>query len=322
MRRRGFIAALAGAALWPSAARAQQPRRVPRLGILLFSDADREVIRPFLEALQSLGYADGKTAVIEYRNADGRSERLPDLAHELVRLAPDVIFSFGGEQAPIVKRATATIPIVVVVSNDPVASGLVASLARPGGNITGVTYVHDGLAGKVIELLKDAAPRVSRVAILWNPEHTDPVFRETQRGARALGIALQSLEVRTSEDVDVAFQAAARERSEALIVAGSRFVQRHRHRIGEFAAKHRLPLVGIPRWLLEAGAVLTYGPNTLELHRRAASYVEKIFRGARPADLPMQQPATFELAINVRQAKALGLVLSPTLLARADEVVE
>jgi len=322
MRRRRFIAALAGAALWPSAARAQQPRRVPRIGLLLFSDADRAVIRPFLEGLESLGYVDGKTVAIEYRDAEGRFERLPDLARELARLSPDVIFSFGGEQAPIVKGATASIPIVVVVSNDPVASGLVASLARPGGNVTGVTYVHDGLAGKVIELLKDAAPRVSRVAILWNPAHTDPVFRETQRAARALGIALQSLEVRAAEDFDVALQAAARERAEALIVVGSRLVQRQRHRIGEFAAKHRLPLVGIPRWLLEAGAVLTYGPNTLELHRRAATYVEKIFRGARPADLPMLQPATFELTTNLKQARALGLALPVALLARADEVIE
>jgi putative ABC transport system substrate-binding protein len=326
--RRRFTAGVA-IALTPLGARAsaqeykaQQAKRLPRIGILLFSDQDRAVIRPCLQELQALGYVDGKTVVIEYRDAEGRYERLPELAGEIARLHPDVIYSFGGEQAPIVKQATQSIPIVVVVSNDPVASGLVASLARPGGNVTGVTYVHDQLAGKVIELLKDAAPRVARVAILWNPNHTDPEYRETQRGASTLGVALQSLEVRSAQELEVAFQAAARGRPEALIVAGSRLLQRHRQQIGEFASKNRLPLVGTPTWLLEAGALLTYGPNTAELHRRAAGYVDKILKGARPADLPMQQPVSFELAINLKVARALGLTLPPSLLARADQVIE
>jgi putative ABC transport system substrate-binding protein len=326
--RRRFTAGVA-IALTPLGARAsaqeykaQQAKRLPRIGILLFSDQDRAVIRPCLQELQALGYVDGKTVVIEYRDAEGRYERLPELAGEIARLHPDVIYSFGGEQAPIVKQATQSIPIVVVVSNDPVASGLVASLARPGGNVTGVTYVHDQLAGKVIELLKDAAPRVARVAILWNPNHTDPEYRETQRGASTLGVALQSLEVRSAQELEVAFQAAARGRPEALIVAGSRLLHRHRQQIGEFASKNRLPLVGTPTWLLEAGALLTYGPNTAELHRRAAGYVDKILKGARPADLPMQQPVSFELAINLKVARALGLTLPPSLLARADQVIE
>jgi len=326
--RRRFTAGVA-IALTPLGARAsaqeykaQQAKRLPRIGILLFSDQDRAVIRPCLQELQARGYVDGKTVVIEYRDAEGRYERLPELAGEIARLHPDVIYSFGGEQAPIVKQATQSIPIVVVVSNDPVASGLVASLARPGGNVTGVTYVHDQLAGKAIELLKDAAPRVARVAILWNPNHTDPEYRETQRGASTLGVALQSLEVRSAQELEVAFQAAARGRPEALIVAGSRLLQRHRQQIGEFASKNRLPLVGTPTWLLEAGALLTYGPNTAELHRRAAGYVDKILKGARPADLPMQQPVSFELAINLKVARALGLTLPPSLLARADQVIE
>ena len=322
MKRRGFVLALAATAMWRGAARAQPPKRVPRIGVLLFSEQDRPIIQPFLQELQVLGYVEGTTVVTDYRDAEGRYERLPELAGELVRLNADVIYSFGGEQAPIVKRATASIPIVVVVSNDPVASGLVASLARPGGNITGVTYVHDGLAGKAIELLRDAVPRIARVAIVWNPDHTDPEFRATQRGASMLGIALQSLEIRSAGDLDPAFQAAVRERAEAVVVAGSRLLRRHRQRIGEFASKNRLPLVGTPKWLLEVGALLTYGPNTAELHRRAASYVDKILRGARPADLPIQQPATFELAINLRNAKAYGLTLPPTLLARADELIE
>jgi putative ABC transport system substrate-binding protein len=210
----------------------------------------------------------------------------------------------------------------VVVSNDPVASGLVASLARPGGNITGVTFVHDALAGKSVELLKQAAPSVSRAAILWNPNHTDPEYRETQRAADALGIHLQSLEVRGLGDFEGAFRSAIRERPEALVVAGSRLMNLHRQQIADFVTKNRLILVGTPRWLSEIGALLTYGPNTVELHRRAAGYVDKILKGAKPADLPMQQPATFELTINLKTAKALGLTIPPSLLARADQVIE
>jgi putative tryptophan/tyrosine transport system substrate-binding protein len=323
MKRREFITLLgAAAATWPVAGWAEQPKRMPRMGVLLFARQDREAIKPCLQELEALGYVDGKTVTIEYRDAQGDYERLPELAAELVKLGPDVIYSFGGEQAPIVKQATASIPIVVVVSNDPVASGLVTSLARPGGNVTGVTYVHDQLAGKTIELLRDAAPWVSRVAILWNPNHTDPEFRATQRAAQALQIQFQSLEVRQPADFEGAFEAAARERAEALIVVGSRIMFLHRQRIGDFAAKNRLILVGTPKWLSGVGTLLTYGPNPVELHRRAASYVSKILKGAKPADLPMQQPATFELVLNMKTARALGLEVPPTLIARADEVIE
>jgi len=233
-----------------------------------------------------------------------------------------VIFSFSGEQAPIVKKATSTIPIVVIVSNDPVATGIVASLGRPGGNITGVTYVHDMLAGKSVELLKDTVPSVSRVAILWNPNHVDPEFRETQRAAQTLGVQFQSLEVRDTGDYEGAFQAAVRERAEALIVIGSRLQSLNRRRIGDFVEKNRLILVGVPSWLMEVGALITYGPNVPELFRRSASYVDKILKGARPADLPMQQPTTFELTIDVRTAKKLGITVPPTVIARADKVIE
>ncbi len=285
---RTFLLMAAGGLLAaPLAAEAQRPDRIRRIGILLFSQQDLAVITPCLQELKALGYVDGKTVAMDYRDAEGQYERLPGLAAELVRLSPDVIFSFGGEQAPIVKRATASIPIVVVVSNDPVASGLVTSLARPGGNVTGVTYVHDTLAGKSIELLKHAAPWVSRVAILWNPNHTDPEYRETQRAAGALRVQLQSLEVRASSDFEGAFQAAIRERAEALIVAGSRLLNLHRQQIRDFVAKNRLILVGTPKWLLEIGSLLTYGPNAVELNRRAAGYVDKILKGAKPADLPM-----------------------------------
>ena len=323
MRRREFIASLSSAmAVWPVAARAQQTVRMKRIGILLYARQDQATIAPMLRGLEALGYVDGKNLAVEYRDADGNSDQLAEAANELVRLKPDVIFSFGGEQAPNIKNATATIPIVVVVSNDPVESGLVASLGRPGGNITGVTYVHDMLAGKSVELLKDTVPAASRVAVIWNPDHTDPEFRETQRASRALQVQLQSLEVRQSGDFDNAFQAVERGRAEALIVFGSRLMFRNRQRIGDFAAKNRLVMVGVPSWLMEIGAILTYGPNVPELFRRSASYVDKILKGAKPADLPMQQPTTFELVVNVKRAKELGLTVPPTVIARADSVIE
>jgi putative ABC transport system substrate-binding protein len=325
VQRRQFISLLAGAAAapiaWPLATFAQAPGRLRRIGILLYTP-DRTPIKPYLDELQRLGYVDGKTVTIEYQDAGGVHERLADAAAELVRLKPDVIFSLGGEQAPIIKRATETIPIVVVVSNDPVASGLVKSLARPGGNITGLTWVQEQLAGKVIELLKDAAPSVSRAAVLWNPGHVDPEFRETERAARTLGVRLQSLEVRQPGEFDGAFQAIARESPEALIVIGSRLMSLNRQRIADFVAKNRLILVGNNSWLTHFGGLLNYGANVPELIGKAAGYVDKILKGARPSDLPMQQPTTFELVLNLKAAKTLGLVVPPTLLARADNVLE
>ena len=228
-----------------------------------------------LRGLEVLGYVDGRNVAIEYRDADGKAERLPEAAEELVRLKPDVIFSFGGELAPAVKQATATIPIVVVVSNDPVESGLVASLGRPGGNITGVTWVYDQLAGKSVELLKETLPSISRVAVLWNPAHTDPEYRETQRAARMLDVQLESLEVRQPGDFDGAFQAVERGRPEALIVFGSQLMLLNRQRIGEFAAKNRIVMVGVPRWLTQIGGLLSYGPNVPELTRWASTYVTR-----------------------------------------------
>jgi putative ABC transport system substrate-binding protein len=323
MRRRDFIALIGGAAAaWPLVARAQEPARMRRIGVLLFAAQDRAAISPFLRGLEALGYIDGKTVAIEYRDAAGNSERIPDMANELVRLNPDVIFSFGGDLAPAIKKATSTIPIVVTVSNDPVESGLVASLARPGGNITGITQVHDMLAGKSIELLKDTVPSVSRVAILWNPDHADPEFRETQRASRALEVQLQSLEVRQPGEFDGAFLSAERERIEALIVIGSRLMVLNRQRIGDFTAKNRLILIGVPSWLMEIGGLMSYGPDVPELLQRTATYVDKILKGAKPADLPMQQPTTFELTINVKRAKELGLIVPPTVIARADKVIE
>ena len=296
--------------------------RMRRLGILLYAKEDVRNITPMLRGLEALGYVDGKTIAIEYRDADGKFERLEEAANELVRLKPDVMFSFGGEQAPIVKKSTATVPIVVVVSNDPVESGVVASLGRPGGNVTGVTWVHDQLAGKAVELLKDTVPSVSRVAVVWNPNHADPEFRETQRAARALGVQLHSIEVREPGEFEGAFQAVTRGRAEALIVFGSRLMSLHRKLIGDFAEKNRLIMVGVPSWLMEIGGLLNYGPNVPDLSRRAASYVDKVLKGARPADLPMQQPTTFELNVNLKTAARLGITVPPTVIARADRVIE
>ena len=300
----------------------QSARKTPRLGILLFNSPQAEPIGPLLQGLQAYGYEDGKTITIDYRFAEGKSERLPDLAAELVRLKPDVIFAYGGDVAPHAKNATRSIPIVAMVSNDPVQSGLVASIGRPGANVTGLTLIYDDLAGKVLELLKEAAPGISRIAVLWNPDHADPEFRETQRAAAARGVHLQSLEVRRPGDFEAAFKAALAERAEGMILVSSRVLLQGRRQIAEFVANNRIPAAGGWGEWTKDGLLLTYGPNTAEPMRRAATYVDKVLKGARPAELPIERPAKFELVINLKAAKALGLTISPTLLSRADAVIE
>ncbi len=323
MRRRKFMWLIGGVAMWPLTVGAQQSSgRVRRIGIFLFARPDRATVQPFVIELERLGYVDGKNVAIEYRDAGGQSDQFAEAAAELVRLNPDVILCFGGDITSAIKNATTSIPTVVIVSNDPVESGLVASLGRPGGNITGLTQVHDTLAGKSVELLKDTVPSISRVAILWNPDHADPEFRETQRASRSLAVQLQSLEVRQADDFEGAFQAAERQRAEALIVVGGRLISLNRRRIEDHVKKNRLILVGAPGWLMEMGALLSYGPNLAELNRRAATYVDKILKGAKPSDLPMQQPTTFELIINTSIAKKLGITIPPTVLARADKIIE
>jgi len=248
----------------PLGALAQQPLgKVPRLGLLLFNSPQADPIAPLLEGLQALGYVDGKTIGIEYRFAEGKAERLPDLAAELVRLNPEVIFAYGGDVAPHVKKATGSIPIVALVSNDPVQSGLVASVPRPGGNVTGITLVYDELAGKVIELLKEAVPAISRIAVLWNPDHADPEFRETQRAATTLGVRLQSLEVRQPADFDAAFDSATRERAEGLIIVSTRLLLQRHQRIVEFGTKSRIIMAGNWGDWAKDGLLLTYGPDPL-----------------------------------------------------------
>jgi putative ABC transport system substrate-binding protein len=321
MRRREFLGVLGGAATWPLTAHGQQSGRVRRIGVLLLA-RDESVIRPFVQQLEALGHIIGQTVAIDYRFADGKPERVPEMATELVKLNPDVIFSFGGEQAPVLKRTTDKIPVVVAVSNDPVRGGLVPSLARPSGNITGMTYINDQLAGKTLEYCKEAVPSISRVAVMWNPDHADPEYAELTRAAQLLKVQLQSLVVRQPDDFDAAFETATRERPEAIIVIWSRITTLHRQKVGTFAGTNRIILISALRYWNEVGALLTYGPNLPDGIRLCATYVDRILKGTRAADLPIQQPTKFELVINLKTAKALGITVPAMLLARADEVIE
>jgi len=304
-------------------AEAQQPVKVPRLGVLLYGTPESDPnLAAFRQGLSELGYVDPRTIKLEYRYAAGKPERLRDLAAELVATKPDVIVALGGDVAPSVRAATSTIPIVAIVSNDPVEAGLVASMARPGGNVTGVTFVSSDLAAKRLQFLKDIAPRVSRVGILWNPDHVDPEYRETQKAATSLGVRLYSLEVRSANDFDAAWQAATSAQLEAVIAVSSRLTTLNRQRIIESAQQRRLLLVsGWGPWAKE-GALLSYGPDLDATTRRAAAYVDKILKGTKPGDLPIEQPTKFDLVINVKTANAFGLTIPQTVQLRASQVIE
>ena len=293
-----------------------------RIGVLIFNSPQADPIGPFLESLRELGYIDGKNITLDYASAEGKAERLPELAAALVERKPDVIFAYGGDVAPHAKVATKSIPIVAIVSNDPVQSGLVASISKPGGNVTGLTLIYDDLAGKMLDLLKEAAPKMTRVAVLWNPSHADPEFRETKRVATAKSIDLQSLEVRKVGDFDQAFSTAIDQHAEGLIVVSTRLLLTQRQKILAFAKNSKVPTIGSWGDWARDGLLLSYGPNTEEAMRRVAVYVDKILKGAHPADLPIERPTRFELVVNLRTAKAIGLTISPSLLARADAIVE
>ena len=303
-------------------AHAQQAGKLPRLGALLYSNPETDPnFQAFRDGLRQLGYIEGKNLLIEHRFADQKPERLAGLAAELVRSKPDLIFALGGDVVPFAQKATKTIPIVMWVSNDPVEMKFVESLARPGGNITGITLILDELAGKRLALLKEIMPRISQAAVLWNPDHADPEFREIQREAKALRVGLQSLEVRSGNDFEPQFQNLLKGRPEAIIVVSSRLMQANRQRVLEFAAKNRIPLIGDwGRWAPE-GALLSYGPNIADMVSRTAFYVDRILKGTRAADLPVERPAKFELEINLKMAKQLGVTIPPSVLARADRVI-
>ena len=326
--RRTFLGMLAGGLLAaPRAADAQPPGKVPRIAWL--GGQARETAHPYVRAFQrglkDLGWVEGQNIVIEWRFSGGRAERLPDLAEELVRLRVDLIVVPSAPTALAARNATKTIPLVTVAVGDPVTSGLVASLARPGGNITGLTNtVGPEIAGKQLELLKEMVPKVSRVAALWNP--TTPgnalALREAEKAGRVLGVELQPLEARSPDDFDRAFAAMTAKRAGALLVLGDVMFSTHRMRLAELAARSRLPAIYGAREAVEAGGLMSYGAIVTELFQRAATYVDKILKGAKPGDLPIEQPTKFELWINVKAAKALGLTVPPSLLRRADQVID
>jgi putative ABC transport system substrate-binding protein len=323
MQRREFITFLGGAAASPVAARAQQGRRVPRIGVLLFGTPDTDPdLSAFLRGLRELGYVEAQNITIEYRYAEGNPDRLGELARELVAIKPDLIFALGGDVAPSARVATNTIPIVVAVSNDPVQAGFVTSLAHPGGNLTGVTFVSSDLAAKRLQFLREIAPSLARVGVIWNPDHVDPEYREVQNAAKKLGTQVRSLEVRSAEDFGVAFDTALNDRIQALMPISSRLMLINRARIIEFSRRYQLLLAsGFGPWVKE-GALVSYGTDTEASTKRAAAYVDKILRGAKPNELPIEQPTKFQLLINKKTAKSLSLEIPPSLLATADEVIE
>jgi putative ABC transport system substrate-binding protein len=308
-----------------SSARAQQPAKVPRIGVLVPGSQSAFSIRTdaFRHGLRELGYVEGQNIVIEYRYAEGKTDRLPDLATELIRLLKvDVILTASIPPVLATKKASSTIPIVFAAVNDPVASGLVDSLARPGGNITGLTNLSPDLDGKRLELLKETFPKVTRVGYLWNPEAPATGLRGMQATAPGLGVQLQSLEVRTANDFESAFEAALRGQAHAIITLPSPVFITHQKRIVDFANKSRLPAIYSFSDFADTGGLMSYAPSLLENWRRAATYVDKILKGSKPADLPVEQPTKFELVINLKTSKQIGVTIPPNVLARADKVIK
>jgi len=328
MKRREFMTLLGGvAALLPRAARAQQAGKISRIGYLGISSLAMEphYVDAFRQKLRELGHLDGENIAIEYRWAEGQDDRLPTLAAELVRLKPDVIVTTGTPGALAVMQATQTIPIVMASSADPVRAGLVTNLARPGGNVTGFTIRGAELEGKRLEFLKQAVPELARVAVIWNPNNLAIVanFETIKIAARALGITLDPItEVRRADELDNAFAVIAGARPQALAVVADRFLLSQRKRIVEFASANRLSSMYPYREYVAAGGLMSFAPSDVELFRGAATYVDKILNGAKPGDLPVQEPVRFELVINLKTAKAIGIDVSTSLLLRADELIE
>jgi len=327
LRRRHFVMLLSGAAVgWPLTARAQQPIKVARIGRLspLSVAVEAPMLAALRQGLSELGWIDGQNLAFELRFAEGNLDRLPQLADELVRAKVDVIVTGSSPGASAAKNATSTIPIVMVTTGNPVQGGLVASLARPSGNVTGVTALGQVLNVKRLELLKEAVSGVKRVAVLTNPAspYTDPFLQESGDAAHALGVEVRVVEAREPDELEKAFQAMVDERADALMVLADPMFITHRRRIVELAAKNQLPPIFGERGSVQAGGLMFYGASLPDMYRRAATYVDKILKGAKPADLPVEQPTTFELAINLKTAKALGLELPWFLQQRADEVIE
>jgi putative ABC transport system substrate-binding protein len=322
---------LAALAILLAPAEAQQAGKVSRMGYLsMLSRSDSTYIGlrdAFRQGLRDHGYVEGQTIIIEWRFAEGNNSRLPNLAAELVRLNVDLLFAEGTPATRAAKQATSTIPIVFSPIADPISSGLVANLARPGGNVTGLTFMAQELGGKRLELLKETVPRVARVGVLSHPGNPSEstrksLLQEMEAAARAAGLQLQHLEAQGANDLARAFAAMSRARLDALILLPSVMFTSERKRISELAAQERIPAMFFFREFPEAGGLMSYGPNFSDLWRRGATYVDKILKGAKPSDLPVEQPTKFELVINLKTAKALGLTIPPSLLLRADQVIE
>jgi putative ABC transport system substrate-binding protein len=322
----GLLAMVVILATWAVVAEAQQPKKVARIGFLfgLSPSVSRDRMEAFRQGLTELGYAEGKNIVIEYRWAAGKIERLPALMAELVRLNVDVIVTAGPSPTRSAKEATATIPIVMAWDYDPVGNGFVASLARPGGNITGLSTLAPEISGKQLELLKEILPKLSRVAVLGTstvPGNAE-ALRATELAAKTLTVRLQYLDIRDPQEIEPAFEAARGGRAEAVLALASRVLISQRTQIANLAVKRRLPVVYGDREHVEAGGLMTYGVSINDLFRRAATYVDKILKGAEPAELPVEQPTRFELVINLKTAMQIGLTIPPHVLARADRVIK
>ena len=303
-------------------ASAQQSQNIPRVGILFIGGRDQPHLEAFKQGLRERGYVEGKNIALEYRYAEGREDRLPELAAELVQVKVDVIVVTADISAQAAQRATKTLPIVVT-TGDPVTWGLADSLAKPGGNVTGLSVLLADLSGKRVEILKETFPKLSRVAALWNPTGrvASPVFKETSAAAQALSLQLHSFEVQTLQDIEKALVEIPKLRSSALLVLLTPLVTLHSKRIVELALKQHLPGMYPTRQFAEEGGLMAYGPLIGDLYRRAATYVDKILKGAKPADLPVEQPMRFEFIINLKTAKQIGLTIPPNVLARADKVI-
>ncbi len=329
MNRRAFVTGFGAVLAVPLAAEAQQPEKVWRIGVLVPVEPESPTepnVAAFRQGLHDLGYVEGQNIAVEYRYAHGKVELYPQLAAELVRLKVDVMVVGSGAPTVAAKNATHTIPIVGVgMGGDPVAIGLVTSLARPGGNVTGVSYVTGGgFFGKYVQLLKEVVPGISRVGYLRDPRNPSSavLLREAQTATRAFGLKLQDLGVRELDEVDGMLATISKQRGASVIVAGELLLMRHPNQITELAARHRLPAIYGMRLFMDVGGLMFYGPNLADLWRRAATYVDKILKGAKPADLPVEQPTKVDLVINLKTAKALSLTIPPSLLLRADQVIE
>lgn len=327
IRMKRLVCSFLCALIWfgSSAAPAQEKTKLPTLGFLSANSAqnERSRIDVFRNGLHELGYVETKNILIEYRFAEGKLDRLPKLVSELVRGKVNIIVTAGNEAVQAAKSATQTIPIVMAFSGDPVGAGFVTSLARPGGNITGLSRINVELTAKRLEILNETVPNATRIAVLFNPEGRVPLLalKQAQTAAQKLGVRLQTLELQAQEDIENAFQSAARERAGAILTVAGGFMGFHRSRIVSLAAKNRLPGMYNNSSFVEVGGLMTYASDQREEFRRAGLYVDKILKGAKPADLPVEQPRKFELVINLKTAKQIGLAIPPQVLARADRVI-